>query len=436
MCGITALYLKSKTTILDDLIKSLNRIQHRGYDGAGFALDMMNDIMIKKGNGLINDVVNRLKINNIETNMGLGHVRYKTFGEVEDNVCQPILSKNNKLCLVHNGQIEAEGYDLDSNKILKEFEKVWNGDINKVLEHIFKTIHGSYSCVMMIHNVGLLAFRDPRGIKPLVYSSNGNDVIIASETVAILDKLNNKIYDVPIGGAIFVNMDGRINTVQIVSNTKLTPCIFEYIYIADKNSVLNGINVGETRKKMGQILAKKLDIEFDYIVAVPETSCYACIEISNILKKPYIEAIKLNPRQYERTFILPTQEQRENAVKNKFSINELYGDLLYDKTILLVDDSIIRGTTLKYIIQLLHNIDVKKIIVASLAPAVRYKNIYGIDIPNTDRLIAFNRTDDAIAKELGADQVIYQDQALLVKEMLSMNTNIINFECSIFDGLY
>lgn len=469
MCGITALLLYQPNhdqSLVKQLRSSLNKIQHRGYDGAGIAINGYDHdhIHLRKGSGLISEVLTDDFLKQFpESNLGIGHTRYKTVGECTDQSTQPLLNQTKTICLVHNGQIEAEEVP-DSGKILNEFEKfimqmVAESDTSNLsdqqifvaISHLMKTLKGAYSCFIMINGLGLIAFRDPMGIRPLVYSYNAHgDVILASEDVAIRVLPQFKlslIKDVKPGECLILRLDGSMKSEILVNSSFYTPCIFEYIYLAHRNSTLNGIDVRLARKKLGILLAEQIKTRFpvvcqsiDWIVPVPETSCIASQELAIHLDLPYLEILKLDPnRKKARTFILPTQEQRIKAVTTKFQLDTdpIALNKLIGSHVLVVDDSIVRGTTLRCVVKMLKSAGVREVSVASLAPPVKYKNVYGIDIPDDSLLIAKDKDVLQIAKELDADRVIYQNLSMMVEEFIELGTDqgINGFECSLFNSV-
>jgi len=474
MCGITALLIKqnnykqspSLNPCASLLKESLIQLQHRGYDGAGIALDSPDKIILGKGKGLIKDVLNQKFIEklsrlNKSSNYGLGHTRYKTKGECTNGSSQPLINESKNLCLVHNGQVESKECLPDTIYILNLIEsllkekkgEITTNEVLEIIQNLFYTLRGSYSCVLMIHNFGLVVFRDLYGIRPLVYASSSQAQGIASEDIA-LSKIsvfgNNRettYRDVRPGECLILRPNYPPISYQCKKGIrKLHPCIFEYIYLAHPDSTFNSINVMKARKLLGRILAQKIQMYLhtddlpDYIIPVPETSCPATHEIAKFLNIPYLEALSLKKdRAKARTFILPTQEERVKAVSEKFEIpNPVTISKLKNKHVMIVDDSIVRGTTLQYIVKLFkEKCQAKEITIASISPPIKHKNIYGIDIPDSSILIASRfKTYKEIAKELGADQIIYQDLKPMIKNFQILNKDIGNFETSLFDGLY
>lgn len=527
MCGIFSAVFSNKrnikkTTLCSILLKGINELQHRGYDGFGISIEINKKIKIFKSLGMVKDgmdqMINKInneiknemkneiikeleremheqyvkiysqdeykhdelaKIHNILANknktdndiayIGLGHVRYKTVGINDYSSTQPLLKDG--ICLSHNGQIEAPiNCKPDSEHILNFIHQRLFNTINTTFDEIsekifniigelFKTIVGSYSCLMLVENVGLVAFRDPKGIRPLIIGKTTNgDYVVASESVShyeILRTLNeNKndnektidweyIRDVKPGECIIIDRTGEKCNSRVLINEKMnemTPCIFEYIYLSDERSIMDGLPVKRAREELGRLLGKHIKNKYNEIyngitmvIPIPESSCIAARALAEELGIKYNNLLELNTqRKKARSFILPTQEERVEAVTNKFIIPNKYD--FKGQNILLVDDSIVRGTTLRYIIQEIKEkcINYGKINVASIAPAIRHQNIYGIDIPDTELLLAYQKTDEEVAKLLNVDVVIYQD----LNEMLELFKHISpfakNFEHSMF----
>lgn len=462
MCGIVGIVLVPKSSDhkkLPDLLReSLLKIQHRGYDGAGMALSTSEKIISHKNYGLItevltDEVLTKMKSQNQTILSGIAHTRYKTVGECSLQASQPLVNADGTLCLIHNGQIEANHRLPDSSYLLEIWDQYFQRATHNfqtplienlipvILKHIFSTVQGSYSCLVLIQGYGLVAFRDPRGIRPLTIGrSIYGDYFLASEDRCFrtLGYELEEVYDLSAGSCLMIRQGIKpsISRIQIMP-PNLSPCIFEYIYLAHQDSILNQLPVKEARQLLGQILANKIqkeysDLQIDYVVPIPQTSCYASQILADQLKIPCISLLKLNPhRKRARSFILPTQQLREKAVANKFLFDENYD--FKGKNLLLVDDSIVRGTTLRHLVKTIHEkyLDIGKIYVASIAPAIKNKNIYGIDIPNTELLIAYQRNLDEIREVLGVDVLIYQDLDQMLAEFTKYS-GIPKFEYSMF----
>jgi amidophosphoribosyltransferase len=411
--------------------------------------------------------------------IGIAHTRYKTIGPCTQSASQPLLSPDRTLCLAHNGQIDVIDWFPDSGYILdymiKNLQINNDEEINKInkdmiFDHVFRLVEqlmnnlvGSYSCVTLVANVGLVAFRDPRGIRPLILGKNANDdYIVASESVCI-DSIpgfsilrdiqpgecviinpgtflsKQLFYDLAgSGGTASKNGGGSMN--KYVISSKFTPCIFEYIYLASPRSIIDGLSVEYARKNLGYLLAHHInlnyaDLKIDMVVPVPESSKIATMSMAerlNDMSVEYVELLELNSnREKARSFILPTQELREEAVARKFILSDKYD--LTGKNILIVDDSIIRGTTLRHIVAKIRSgSKCNQIYVASVAPPIINHNIYGIDIPDCKLLIAHNRSNDQIAKEIGADLVIYQKLNSMLEMFALISPTANSFEHSMF----
>jgi len=470
MCGLTGIVChRPDHNLAEKLRQSLLKIQHRGYDGAGLVLDdhKYEIFRLIKNTGMIPEALSdelitgplRVCPKDLSSDTwltGIAHTRYKTCGDTSLNNVQPLISASAQLALVHNGQVNNTNLQPDSRQILEIWQKyeplVNLKTIQAALKDTFETIEGSYSCLLLIKNYGLVAFRDPLGIRPLVWGQFAGGWALASESVALTN--SNVIRDIlPGTGLLFrpgVSYPISLRTGSIHSGYRahsgyknqfsLLPCLFEFIYLADPDSVIDGLSVRRARTIMGRQLAKKirtLQLQIDLIVPVPDSSCIATRAVAKTLGLPYRELIKLNPgRKQSRSFILPTQSQREIAVRDKFSFAamSLANDI---ENLLIVDDSIVRGTTMRHLISAIRQTypNFKKIYVASVAPVIRRANIFGIDIPDDTKLLAYQKTIPEIAVILGADQVIYQDlndmeRALLLS--LDDGNLIAGFEDSIF----
>ena len=473
MCGIIGVIvhensddnITSKTSVAQALIDGMTVLQHRGQDAAGIITSVrvkMNQSSSSnckmhsvKNIGLVKDVFTQENIVRLLGNIGIGHVRYPTAGDKECmEETQPLYTNAPfGLALAHNGNLtnpielrEAMRREFrhintnsDSELLLNVFAEELhrkrmdqiNDTNSNCKDEIFDTVRstmrrcqGGYASLILINGIGLLAFRDPFGIRPLCLGRNGNDYAVASESVAINAVGYELIGDINPGEAILITNAGDLYRQQCHNNPLLLPCLFEYVYFARPDSVLDGISVYEARSRMGDILAKKImklayHKDIDAVIPIPDTSRTAALECAVQLNKPYREGFVKN-RYIARTFIMPGQKMRTKGVRMKLNA---INDEFKNKIILLVDDSIVRGTTSKEIIQMAREAGAAKIIFASAAPPVRYPNVYGIDIPSMTELVAHNRSEDEIAEIIGADKVIYNDLHELQKAVVSCVKN-------------
>lgn len=465
MCGIIGIV--GKTPVNQLLYDGLLVLQHRGQDAAGIVTTDGNTFFMHKNNGLVKDVFHTRHMRNLLGNMGIGHVRYPTAGSSSAAEAQPFyVNSPFGIVLGHNGnltnspQLKQEIFKQDLrhintssdsevllNVLAHEIEKtsrnaVLNTDVVfDAVTTVHKRCRGAYAVVSMIANFGLLAFRDPNGIRPLVIgkaeTENGTEYAVASESVA-LDVLGFRIVrDVNPGEAVFIDMEGQFFSRQCAENAKLHSCIFEYVYLARPDSIIDGVSVYQTRLDMGISLAEKIkrewsDKHIDVVIPIPDTSRPSALQVGVSLGLDYREGFIKN-RYIGRTFIMPGQELRRKSVRQK--LNPI-GIEFKGKNVLLVDDSIVRGTTSQQIVQMARDAGANKVYFASAAPPVRFPNVYGIDMPSRGELLATGRTDEEICKEIGADGLIYQDLDALVKDIKLNNPVSQGFDCSCFDGKY
>jgi amidophosphoribosyltransferase len=426
-----------------------------------------NTFFMHKNNGLVKDVFQTRHMRSLIGNVGIGHVRYPTAGSSSAAEAQPFyVNSPFGIVLGHNGnltnaqQLKSEMFRQDLrhintnsdsevllNVLAHEIEKtsrnaVLNTDMAfDAVSALHKRCKGAYAVVAMIANFGLLAFRDPNGIRPLVIgkleTALGTEYIVASESVA-LDVLGFEMMrDVAPGEAVFIDMDGNFFSRQCSDEAKLNPCIFEYVYLARPDSIIDGVSVYQTRLDMGKSLAEKIkrewsDKKIDVVIPIPDTSRPSALQVGIALGLDYREGFIKN-RYIGRTFIMPGQALRKKSVRQK--LNPI-GIEFKGKNVLLVDDSIVRGTTSQQIVQMARDAGANKVYFASAAPPVRFPNVYGIDMPSRDELLATGRTDEQICQEIGADALIYQDLDALVEGVKLGNPHIKNFDCSCFDGKY
>ena len=466
MCGI--LGVVATTPVSQLLYDGLQVLQHRGQDAAGIATAEGGRFHMHKGSGLVRDVFRTRNMLNLIGNWGVGHCRYPTAGSAFNAAeSQPFyVNSPFGLMLAHNGNL-TNAEDLKQDMFLQDLRHMNTNSDSEVLlnvlahelqaastkyqveaETIFKAVagvhrrvRGAYAVVAMIAGYGLLAFRDPYGIRPLIIGRNdtpdGPEYLVASESVAI-DTLGFKVMrDVEPGEAILIDTRGQLLSRQCAEKTLHAPCMFEFVYLARPDSLMDGVSVYETRVKMGEFLADKIrhtmpHLDVDAVIPIPDSSRPAAMELALRLNLPYREGFVKN-RYIGRTFIMPGQATRRKSVRQKLNAiaQEFRG-----KNVMLVDDSIVRGTTSKEIIQMAREAGARKVYFASASPPVRYPNVYGIDMPSRNELIASFRTDEEIRREIGADGLIYQDLEALKSAVRTLNPSLANFEASCFDGRY
>lgn len=467
MCGIIGVVAKSAVNQL--LYDGLQVLQHRGQDAAGIATAEGGRFHMHKGSGLASEVFRTRNMRSLVGNWGIAHCRYPTAGSASNPAeAQPFyVNSPFGLMLAHNGNLtnsdalKREMYladlrhmntDSDSEVLLNvlahELQASSNGSFRLDEDTIFRAVsgmhnraRGAYAAVVMIAGYGLLAFRDPHGIRPLVLGMNetadGIEYMVASESVAI-DVLGFKLVrDIEPGEAILVDTQGRLSSHHCAEKRPYAPCMFEFVYLARPDSIIDGISVYESRVKMGQYLAEKIKREYahldiDVVIPIPDSSRSAAMELAAILGIPYREGFVKN-RYIGRTFIMPGSAVRRKSVRQK--LNAMHQEFS-GKNVLLVDDSIVRGTTSREIINMAREAGATKVFVASAAPPVRYANVYGIDMPTRAELIASFRTPDEVGIEIGADALVYQDIEDLKKAVGDLNPAVERFECSCFDGDY
>lgn len=464
MCGIVGIVGKSPVNVR--LYDSLTMLQHRGQDAAGIATCDEGRVFQQKGNGLVKDVFQETHMARLSGNMGIGHVRYPTAGSSSPALAQPFyVNSPYGISLAHNGnltnttelmdQLFRTGLrhvntDSDSEVLLNifAFELQQRGKLTPEPEDIFAAVaklheycRGAYAVAAMIANYGIVAFRDPFGIRPLIFgkreSEEGIEYMVASESVALDVQGFTVIRDVQPGEAVYITQDGQLFTQQCAANPRLVPCIFEHVYFARPDSIMDGISVYKARLRMGEKLAEKIqrlrpDHDIDVVIPVPDTSRTAAQLLAYNLGVKFREGLMKN-RYIGRTFIMPGQKQRKKSVRQKLNPIELE---FKGKNVLLVDDSIVRGTTCQQIVQMAREAGAEKVYFASAAPPVRYPNVYGIDMPSAEELIAHDRTEEEVCREIGADWLIYQDLEDLIDSTRGGHVEINEFECSVFTGEY
>ena len=467
MCGIVGVISKAPVNQL--IYDALLLLQHRGQDAAGIVTMQGTQCFMHKARGMVKDVFRTRNMRALPGPVGLGQVRYPTAGNAfNEEEAQPFyVNAPYGIVLVHNGNLtnalalKKELFDVDRrhintgsdtevliNVLAHEMERSGR-DVPLTPELVFravravhKRIRGSYAVIALIAGYGLLAFRDPFGIRPLVFGeadgANGErTVLVASETVALEGTGHKTVRDVAPGEAIFIDLDGRVHAEQCAENPTLHPCMFEYVYLARPDSVIDGIPVYQARLNMGETLAQRVintmpPSEIDVVIPIPESSRPSAMQLAQKIGKPYREGFVKN-RYVGRTFIMPGQQTRKKSVRQKLNAiaQEFKG-----RNVLLVDDSIVRGTTSKEIVQMAREAGARKVFMASAAPPVRFPNVYGIDMPTKEELIAHGRTMEQIRLFIGADALIYQDIDAMKRVVGALNPAIAGFEASCFDGQY
>lgn len=464
MCGIIGIF--AHNPVNQSIYDGLTVLQHRGQDAAGIVTFHEGRLHLRKGNGLVRDVFRTEHMMELQGNMGIGHVRYPTAGCSSSAEAQPFyVNSPYGITLAHNGNL-TNAQDLkkdlyledlrhintesDSEILLNIFAhelarqgklRINESDVFSAIKRVHKRIKGGYAVVAMIAGYGIVAFRDPNGIRPVCYgkrqTDKGTEYMVASESVA-LSALGYKLErEIAPGEAVFVDMDGNLHTEQCSEETAHTPCIFEYVYFARPDSIIDGVSVHKARLRMGEQLAEQIkrdwkDHDIDVVIPIPETSRITAVELAHQLGVKYREGFIKN-RYIARTFIMPGQTQRKKSVRQKLNAIDLE---FSGKNVLLVDDSIVRGTTSLQIIQMAREAGAKKVYFASAAPPVRYPNVYGIDMPSATEFVAHNRTVSEIAQEIQADKLIYQDLDDLIDAVKRGNPKLNEFDCAVFNNEY
>ncbi len=464
MCGLVGVVGQRDVGVT--IYDTLTVLQHRGQDAAGIMTCDNGKLNLRKDNGLIKDVFRTRHMRRLTGQMGIGHVRYPTAGSSSPALAQPFyVNSPYGLALAHNGNLTnaAElnrdlfnedlrhiNTDSDSEAMLNIFAhelqdrrkiKPTPDDIFDAVAGVHKRCRGGYATIVMITGYGIVGFRDRNGIRPLVYGSreteSGREYMIASESVALNSQGFEIERDVAPGEAVYIDLQGNLHTRVCCEPGEHTPCIFEHVYFARPDSLMDSISVYKARMRMGEKLAEKLkrerpDHDIDVVIPIPDTSRTSALELANSLGLKFREGFVKN-RYIGRTFIMPGQSQRRKSVRQKLNAIELE---FKGKNVLLVDDSIVRGTTCRQIIQMARDAGAKKVYFASAAPAVRYPNVYGIDMPAASELIAAGKTDKEVESLIGADWLIYQDLDDLVAACSEGNPGITSFECAVFNGKY
>ena len=462
MCGIVGVVSQAPVNQL--IYDALLLLQHRGQDAAGIVTQQGNKFFMHKAKGMVRDVFRTRNMRALPGNCGLGQVRYPTAGNAySEEEAQPFyVNAPFGLVLVHNGNLtnaqalKQELFETDHrhintdsdsevllNVLAHELEKVTRGvtlkpaDVFAAVRGVHQRVRGSYAVVALIAGHGLLAFRDPYGIRPLCVGHSPAGVMVASESVTLEGNGFELDRDIQPGEALFVDLAGQMHFQQCADHVSHHPCIFEYVYLARPDSVLDGISVYQARLNLGKTLAKRListvpPNEIDVVIPIPESSRPSAMELAQLLGLPYREGFVKN-RYVGRTFIMPGQGVRKKSVRQKLNViaSEFKG-----RNVLLVDDSIVRGTTSKEIVQMARDAGARKVYLASAAPPVRFPNVYGIDMPTPHELVAHDRTIDEIRDIIGCDALIYQDVEGMKQAIGSLNPSLAGFDASCFDGVY
>lgn len=475
MCGILGILLADEDQYVNQMIfDGLTVLQHRGQDAAGMVTSERGRLHLRKQNGLVKDVFQTHHMLELRGNVGLGHCRYPTAGSSSCAEAQPLYTNYPYgICVAHNGNITntdelalelrtkckrhintdsdselllnifAEGMASSADSDMEMTDKVFNA-----IEQVMEKCQGGYAGMYLINGIGLVGFRDPHGIRPIVFGSRPTrtgevgsiDYCMASESVAI-DTLGFKLVrDIKAGEAIFIDFKGNCHTRQCHANASLAPCIFEYVYFARPDSIMDGISVYEARLVMGEKLAHKIikkhpDHDIDVVIPIPDTSRTSALQAAYHLGRPFREGFIKN-RYIARTFIMPGQETRKKSVRLK--LNTIKSEFA-GRNVLLVDDSVVRGTTAREIIDMAREAGARKVYFASAAPPIRFPNIYGIDIPTRNELVAYERNEKEIAEHIGCDWIEYQDTKDLeaaVRECTIPEVPVERFDTSCFTGEY
>ena len=462
MCGIVGVVSNAPVNQL--IYDALLLLQHRGQDAAGIVTQLNRKFFMQKAKGMVRDVFRTRNMRSLPGNCGLGQVRYPTAGNAySEEEAQPFyVNAPFGIVLVHNGNLtnahalKTELFSTDHrhintesdsevllNVLAHEIEKTTRGlplqphDVFEAVRKVHRRIRGSYAVIAMIAGHGVLAFRDPFGIRPLCMGRGDGTVLVASESVALEGTSHKFERDIAPGEAVFIDLQGNVHTKQCAEHSVLHPCIFEYVYLARPDSVMDGISVYQARLNLGETLAKRVistvpPNEIDVVIPIPESSRPSAAQLAQLLGLPYREGFVKN-RYVGRTFIMPGQSVRKKSVRQKLNViaSEFKG-----RNVLLVDDSIVRGNTSREIVQMARDAGARMVYMASAAPPVRFPNVYGIDMPTSDELVAHNRTVEQIRQLIGCDALIYQDVDGMKKAIGSLNPSIKGFDASCFDGVY
>ncbi|GAB3360525.1 MULTISPECIES: amidophosphoribosyltransferase [Giesbergeria] len=463
MCGIVGVISNAPVNQL--IYDALLLLQHRGQDAAGIVTQQERKFFMHKAKGMVKDVFRTRNMRALPGNCGLGQVRYPTAGNAfSEEEAQPFyVNAPFGIVLVHNGNLtnaQALRSDLfntdhrhintesDSEVLLNvladEVDKATRGkaldvqDVFAAVAAVHKRIRGSYAVIALIAGHGLLAFRDPYGIRPLCMGRNTDGTImLASESVVLEGSGHVLDRDIAPGEAVFIDLAGNISSQQCAQAPRLHPCIFEFVYLARPDSVLDGISVYQARLNLGETLAKRVvsavpPSQIDVVIPIPESSRPSAMQLAQLLGLPYREGFVKN-RYVGRTFIMPGQGVRKKSVRQKLNV---IGSEFKGRNVLLVDDSIVRGTTSREIVQMAREAGANKVYMASAAPPVRYPNVYGIDMPTSSELVAHDRTIEQVRELIGCDALIYQDVDAMKQAVACLRADLDGFDASCFDGIY
>ncbi len=462
MCGIVGVVSNAPVNQL--IYDALLLLQHRGQDAAGIVTQQERKFFMHKAKGMVRDVFRTRNMRSLPGNCGLGQVRYPTAGNAySEEEAQPFyVNAPFGIVLVHNGNLTNAkslknelfitdhrhiNTESDSEVLLNvlahEIEKTTRGlplqppDLFAAVRNVHRRVKGSYAVIALIAGHGVLAFRDPFGIRPLCLGRGADTWMLASESVALEGTSHAFERNIEPGEAIFIDLDGKVHSQQCADAPVLNPCIFEFVYLARPDSVMDGISVYQARLNLGEALAKRVistvpPNEIDVVIPIPESSRPSAAQLAQLLGLPYREGFVKN-RYVGRTFIMPGQSVRKKSVRQKLNAiaSEFKG-----RNVLLVDDSIVRGTTSHEIVQMARDAGARKVYLASAAPPVRYPNVYGIDMPTSTELVAHDRTVEQIREIIGCDALIYQDVEGMKKAIGKLSTKIKGFDASCFDGVY
>ena len=464
MCGIVGIV--STSNVNQTLYDALTVLQHRGQDAAGIVTYQDDRFYLRKDNGLVRDVFRTRHMRRLVGNVGIGHVRYPTAGSSSSAEAQPFyVNSPYGITLAHNGNLtnaDELSKDLfrtdlrhintnsDSEVLLNVFahELQKLGKLTPTKDEIFaavKAVHkrckGAYAVIAMVTGYGIVGFRDPNGIRPACYgvrdAGQGKEYMIASESVALSAAGFTLVRDIEPGEAVYIETDGTLYTQQCADKPHLYPCIFEHVYFARPDSIIDKVSVYKARLRMGETLADKVlrerpDHDIDVVIPIPDTSRTSAMQMAHRLGVKFREGFIKN-RYIGRTFIMPGQKMRKKSVRQKLNPIDLE---FRGKNVMLVDDSIVRGTTCQEIVQMARDAGAQNVYFASAAPPVRYPNVYGIDMPSASELIAHDRSVEEICEIIGADWLVYQDLEDLITCVSDVNPEIESWECSVFDGNY